>query len=164
MLKVQLETQEQTFNLIGEELHDNIGQLISSTRVLLGITERSLVDPPDTLHVADKTLEKAILDIRMLSKSLSKEWLSQFNLIENLKAECDRINLSQIFKIELITSQSNVPIDFNKQVMLFRIIQEAMQNGIKHSGASRMTISIAIEEILTIVIDDDGRALTFPEE
>lgn len=40
ILKTQLETQEETFHKIGEELHDNIGQLLSSTRMLLGIAER----------------------------------------------------------------------------------------------------------------------------
>lgn len=164
LLKARLETQEQTFNQIGEELHDNIGQLMSSTRMLLGITERSMSNPPDTLLVADKTLEKAIVDIRMLSKSLSSEWLTQFNLIENLKAECDRINVAQVFKIDLLAMQSKIPLEANVQVMLFRIVQEAIQNGIKHSGASNMQIDISIEEILTITISDDGKGFEASEK
>jgi signal transduction histidine kinase len=49
MLQVKLETQEDTFQLIGKELHDNIGQLLSTSRLLLGLTERNLEQPPETL-------------------------------------------------------------------------------------------------------------------
>ena len=64
ILKTQLETQEETFYQIGEEIHDNIGQLLSSTRLLLGITERSLSSIPDPFKTAQETLGKAILEIR----------------------------------------------------------------------------------------------------
>ena len=48
LLKTQLETQENTFRQIGEELHDNVGQLLSSTRILLVIAQRSIAEPPDS--------------------------------------------------------------------------------------------------------------------
>ena len=95
ILRTQLETQEDTFHQVGEELHDNIGQLLSSTRMLIGISERSMESVPDTLHTANETLGKAIQDLRMLSKSLNKEWLHQFNLLDNLRAEVERVNISR---------------------------------------------------------------------
>src|SRR3954471_1551140 len=70
ILKTQLETQENTFFQIGEEIHDNIGQLLSSTKMMLGLTERSLPSVPDLLRTAQETLGKAISELRALSKSL----------------------------------------------------------------------------------------------
>ena len=107
ILKTQLETQEDTFYQVGEEIHDNIGQLLSSTKMLLGLTERSLPSIPDPLRTAQETLGKAISELRALSKSLNKEWLHQFNVIQNLETEIERINSSHVLKLEL---QSNVKL------------------------------------------------------
>ncbi len=92
LLQSQIEVQEATFSALGKELHDNIGQLLSSTKMLLGITQRNMPNTPDTLMTAEETLGKAINELRSLSKSLTKEWLEQFKLIENLQPEVARIN------------------------------------------------------------------------
>ena len=60
ILQSQLETQEETLSQLGEELHDNVGQLLNSTKLLIGVAERSIVNPPETLVMANETLAKAI--------------------------------------------------------------------------------------------------------
>ncbi len=104
LLKTQLETQEETFLQIGNEIHDNVGQLLSSTKILIAITERSLPFVPDTLRTASETLAKAIQDLRSLSKTLNKEWLEKFNIIENLLLETERINASRTIRTTLTSS------------------------------------------------------------
>lgn len=163
LLKTQLETQENTFHQIGEELHDNIGQLLSSTRMLLGITERSLTEVPDTLRTADQTLAKAIQDLRMLSKSLNHEWLHQFNVLDNLEAEVLRINAARTVDIQLNTSVNTLPLNPESQVMLFRIIQEALHNSIKHAEATIISISISLADDIKVLIKDDGKGFNVNE-
>jgi signal transduction histidine kinase len=157
ILQTKLETQEDTFQQIGEELHDNIGQLLSSTKMLLGITERSLNEIPDTLNTAQEMLGKAINDLRSLSKSLNKDWLRQFNLIQILQAEVDRFNSVGSLELKLVSGVSFVPLPSEAQVMLFRVIQEAFQNCIKHSEASRIDVVIAFENDLNVLIEDNGK-------
>ena len=156
ILKTQLETQEETFYQIGEEIHDNIGQLLSSTKMLLGITERSLPNIPDPLRTAQETLGKAIAELRALSKSLNKEWLHQFNLIQNLETEIERVNTAHVLKMELQTTVRFLPLAPEAQVMLFRIIQEAMHNSIKHANAKSIRIAIELNELIRVSIADDG--------
>ena len=156
ILKTQLETQEDTFYQIGEEIHDNIGQLLSSTKMLLNITERSLPSIPDPLKTAQETLGKAIHELRALSKSLNKEWLHQFNLIQNLETEIERMNSAHIMKIELVCSVKVLPLAPEPQVMLFRIIQEAMHNSLKHSNAKTLRISINLKDKIEVSVADDG--------
>ena len=156
ILKTQLETQEETFYQIGEEIHDNIGQLLSSTKMLLGITERSLPSIPDPFKTAQETLGKAIIELRALSKSLNKEWLHQFNLIQNLETEIERINSAHLMQIQLYTSVKILPLAPESQVMLFRIIQEAMHNGLKHSNAKTMRITIDLNSLILVTVADDG--------
>jgi signal transduction histidine kinase len=156
ILKTQLETQEETFYQIGEEIHDNIGQLLSSTKLLLGITERSLHNVPDPLRTAQETLGKAIAELRSLSKSLNKEWLHQFNLIQNLETEIERISTANVIKVELQTNIKLLPLAPESQVMLFRIIQEAMHNSIKHANAKTIFIRIEMNGLINVSIVDDG--------
>lgn len=161
LLQSQIETQEETMGLLGKELHDNIGQLLSSTKMLIGVTERSLHNPPDTLLIAEDTLSKAINELRLLTKSLSKEWLQQFNFIENLTAEANRINASKKTTIAF-THPHKLPLEADKQIILFRIVQEAIQNAIKHAKAYFINISIVQKTaLLELTINDNGQGFDF---
>ncbi|MCO5292990.1 MAG: sensor histidine kinase [Chitinophagaceae bacterium] len=156
LLQSQMEVQENTFLHIGRELHDNVGQLLSTSRMLIGLTERSLEHPPDMLATANATLAKAINEIRSLSKSLDKEWLGQFNFSDNLMAEVNRINATNLIKATLnFNHHLNLPSE--KQIILYRIVQEAMQNAIKHGHCSHITIESQRDEgKMVIIIKDDG--------
>lgn len=158
ILQTQLETQEYSFNQISQELHDNIGQLLSSTKLLLGIAAMEMQTIPDTLKTAEQTVGKAIQDLRSLSKSLNKEWLHQFNLIENLEAEKDRINAARNIEVKLISQYEKLPLEPEAQVMLFRVVQEALQNSIKHAFPKHIIMQIKnTESHFELSIEDDGR-------
>lgn len=164
ILKTQLETQEATFYQIGEEIHDNIGQLLSSTKMLLGITERNFPTIPDPFRTAQETLSKAIIELRALSKSLNKEWLHQFNLIQNLETEIERISTAHVLHIELDTAVKVLPLAPESQVMLFRIIQEAMHNCVKHANAKSIRITIDLNDHILVSISDDGTGFQATEK
>lgn len=157
LMQAQLETQEDAFAQLGQELHDNIGQLLSTTKMLLGITERNLSEVPDTLKTAEETLGKAIQDIRALSKSLNREWLQQFNLLENLNNELERINTVGEVQTKMNTTLIGLPLPAESQVMLFRIVQEALQNCIKHAKAKNIQVTLITKnDDLELFIKDDG--------
>lgn len=157
LLQSQIEVQEATLSTLSQELHDNVGQLLSTAKMLLGITERNITNPPDTLITANETVGKAITEVRSLSKSLSKEWLEQFDLIKNLEAEVERVNSAKTMKIDLEHS-GKLTLKTDEQIILFRIIQEAIQNAIKHSGANNICISIFLEDRLLVTnIKDNGK-------
>lgn len=160
ILRTQLETQEGTFTQIGEELHDNIGQLLITAKVLLSITERSLPEVPDTLTTAHQTLAKAIRDLRGLSRALNKEWLAQFNLLENLQTEAERINAARVIEIQVHSTNEYLPLKPESQVILFRILQELLQNSIKHAEASLVLVQIdSDDEYIRIMVKDNGKGM-----
>jgi two-component system, NarL family, sensor kinase len=164
LLQAQMEVQEYTLFQLGQELHDNIGQLLSSTKLLLGVTERGLQQVPDSLRTAENTLGKAIQDLRSLTKSLNAEWLHQFNLVENLRSEVERIQVARQIAISFHADAAMLPLEPKEQVIAFRVIQEAIQNSIKHSGAATMQIDIAQEEgKINISVADDGQGFD-PED
>lgn len=157
LLQSQIEVQENTFQQIGKELHDNVGQLLGTSRMLMGLAERSLEHPPDTLLTANATLGQAISELRSLSKSLDKEWLEQFNFIQNLQLEINRINAGKQIAAKL-TFDKELYLSSARRIILFRIVQEAIQNAVKHSNCRHICISLKNENDLTIIsIQDDGK-------
>jgi signal transduction histidine kinase len=157
LLQSQLETQEETLNQLSIEIHDNVGQLLNSTKLLIGLTQRALAESPDTLTMADDTLAKAIQELRSLSKSLNKEWLQQFNFIENLEAEINRIKTVKSLQIQLFRP-ATLSLKADVQIILFRIVQEILQNCMKHAQAKKIGIRIKEDSgQLTIDISDDGK-------
>lgn len=156
-LKSQFEVQEQTFQQIGKELHDNVGQLLSTSRMLIGLTERELQNPPDTLLTANATLGQAINEIRSLAKSLDKEWLERFSFTENIQTMIERINAGKTIEVDYVQSVE-LPLRSDEQIILFRIVQEAIQNAVKHAAPTHMRIAVEQEEhYYRITVSDDGR-------
>ena len=128
--------------------------------MLLGITQRNLGASPETLTLAEQTIGKAITELRALSKSLDKEWLEQFDLIENLSTEISRINAGKMLSIEFSHS-GKFPLTSEKQIILFRIIQEGLQNIIKHANAKNIILKIkTIKQNLSVHIEDDGQGFS----
>lgn len=160
LLQSRIETQDETLNQLSKELHDNVGQLLNSAKLLIGITQRKLKEAPDTLAVANETLGTAINEMRSLSKSLNKEWLQQFDFIANLETEIKRINASQVLQITFLYDDEHFSLQTDAQIILFRIVQEALQNAIKHSGAKNISIVLKEKEnLFFLTITDDGKGL-----
>lgn len=156
LLKSQIEVQEATFSTLGKELHDNIGQLLSTAKMMISISQQQVVNPPAALNTAFETLGKALTEVRSISKMLNKEWLEQFNLLDNLASEAAHLNSSGIVTVQL-DADGPLSLNTDKQIILFRIIQEAIQNAIKHANANNIYITINTQNNWhNITIRDDG--------
>jgi signal transduction histidine kinase len=157
LLTTRLEAQEETLNQLSREMHDNVGQLLSSAKLLIGVTRRALVVPMEELQLAEETVSKAITELRSMSKSLNKDWLEKFNFIENLTAEADRINATKEFEMT-IHHPEEVNLPSEHQLVLFRIVQEAFQNSLKHGKANQIKIAVVQNEgEVHVVIEDNGK-------
>lgn len=157
LLKSRIEAQEETLSTVSKEIHDNVGQLVSSAKMLVNVAERKLPNVGDTLQQADQSLSKAIKELRALSKSLNTQWLEQFNFFENLQDEARRINASGEMTMT-ITHQEALTLSKDKQLILFRMVQESFQNSIKHGQATLIHIeAIQRDKGLVITIKDNGK-------
>ncbi len=157
LMQSQIEVQEHTSAALSKELHDNIGQLLSATKFLLAVTGRQMDVVPETLKTAEETVAKAIVDLRSLSKSLDRQWLKSFNLVENLRSETRRINAAREISLQFDSDYEELPLHPESQVMLFRVIQEALQNSIKHGNAAKIDVRIIrLKNNCHVIIQDDG--------
>lgn len=154
--QTKIEVQENTLSFIAKDLHDNIGQLLTSARMLLGITERSINTPPDTLLTANSILGDAISQLRSVSRTLDRDWLERFDLYGNLKFEAERLNKNSEKQISIIC-KIEIQLKPQNQIILFRVLQEFIQNAFKHGDAKSIDICFDTQkENLEITATDDG--------
>lgn len=156
ILKTRLEAQEETLTQLSAELHDNVGQLLSSSKLLIGVAGRDMSSAGEPLRMADETISKAIQELRALSKSINGEWLEKFSLIENLQAEADRLRALGNIKVSVLYPP-NLTLSSERQILLFRMAQESLQNAIRHGKATQILILLETEKEKTqMVITDNG--------
>ena len=164
LLQAQLEIQAQTFNTISEEIHDNVGQILSLAKVQLNIIDQSETTDKALLGDAKENISKAMTDLRDIAKGLSSERIRIVGLVATVEQEVQRINRTGIVHITLQQTGEEQKPDNQKQLILFRIIQESLQNIIKHAAASSVTILFTYrEEDFDIAITDNGKGFNFQQ-
>jgi two-component system NarL family sensor kinase len=163
LLKAQLEIQEQTFNMISMEIHDNVGQTLSLLMVQLNIMEqREQLDRP-LMAEARESVSKAMTDLRDLAKSMSTERVQHSNLQEMTAHEVRRMSNTGGIQVELSTEGEEYPLKNELKLIVFRMIQECFQNINKHAEATLLNIIFTYTaDFLTIIINDNGKG--FDEE
>ncbi|NEU09162.1 sensor histidine kinase [Flavihumibacter sp. R14] len=158
LLRSELEIQESTLNHVSREIHDNIGQVLSFVKLSLGAT-KDLSDNEKQVRIEESRdlISHVINDLRDLSKSLSYETVAAKGLVTTLQAELERINRSGNYIIEFDISGNNFPLGQKRELVIFRIFQESMQNILKHSEANRLKINLDYSpEMFNLKIHDDG--------
>src|ERR1700743_1060597 len=158
LLQSQLEIQEQSFNNISQEIHENVGQVVSLTKVQLNIIEQNEVLNRPILTEAKDNLSKAIVDLRDIARGLSPERIAHFQLTENVRTEVNRIQRIGFLFVNFKVEGRERELSADKRLISFRIIQECLQNIIRHSKAKEVTITFQCgEEGLGILVQDNAR-------
>lgn len=158
LLRSRLEMQEESFNAISMEIHDSVGQTLSLLKVQLNIIEQKEVLDKTLLTEAKANASKAMNDLRDIAKSLSTGHIQSLSLIEMAAQELRRIDTTGIVAGTLLTQGDEKPVQSEKKLILFRMVQESCQNIIKHSGATQIKIAIHFyDDELTIQISDNGK-------
>jgi two-component system, NarL family, sensor kinase len=158
LLKAQLEIKEQTLLNISQEIHDNIGQILSLVKLSLTtlVIEDQVVS--QKVSVAKDLVGKVIHDLRNLSRSLNTDHIHALKLSEALQFELELIEKTGLYQTQLIVSGQEVMIDEQKRLIVFRIAQEVLQNIIKHAGASQICVSLAYTPArLLLSLQDNGK-------
>jgi signal transduction histidine kinase len=158
LLKTRMEIQEETLNYISRELHDNVTQVLSFVKLNLGVFVKSLQES-DKIKLNDnrELIAQTINDLRNLSKSLSFEHISSFGLLKTMETEAGRINRSGIIKLVLTTEGDIYSLGEQRELVIFRIFQEALNNALKHAQATNFKIGLYYQEqMFNLTIEDDG--------
>ena len=158
LFKTQLEIQEQTFQHISREIHDNI--TLSLTLAKLHLHTLDINNRETAATKVDTSIElvsKTITQLSDISKGLNAEVIIEQGLLRAVEDEIKRIEQTGIFCIHYSVSGEPVYLDAKKELIIFRIIQEAFNNIIKHAEAKKTELSLHYyHSQLYITISDDG--------
>lgn len=159
ILQSRIEIQEQTFQNISREIHDNIGQKLSLAKLRLNTLEINNVNSiQENLDQAINMIGESISDLSDISRSMSSEMILNNGLIRALEFETEQMQKSGKYKIELTVKGDGRFMDAKMELVLFRIVQEALNNIMKHSDASNICIIMNFsEDALLLDIQDNGK-------
>jgi signal transduction histidine kinase len=155
LMQAELESQESERRKLSADLHDSIGGMLSTIRVGISTMAKALPNP----HAIDETkkmLDDTISSVRRISRDLMPSTLEKFGLTYAIKELCERFE--QTAKINIVFMENgDIPkLGSQRELMLFRIAQELLNNAVKHSQASQIEVSTHVGDILLICVEDDG--------
>jgi len=154
-----IEAQEKERTEIGKELHDNVNQILGASNLYINTAMTDEDMRQELLERSTELVSKAINEIRKISKSLITPGLREIGLIESIEDIIDDLRLTrQDLQIELdLQNISEEQIEDRRKLTLFRIVQEQLNNIVKHAKATRVLIRLSIEGTSTVLsVADNG--------
>ncbi|MFZ6014479.1 MAG: sensor histidine kinase [Bacteroidota bacterium] len=154
MLQAELESQETERRRLAADLHDSIGGMLSTIRVGVSTMSKLLPDP-QSIDQTKQMLDDTITSVRRISRDLMPSTLEKFGLVHALKELCERFQSTSKIPIHF-QEYGDTKLDKNKELMVFRIVQELLNNAIKHAQASEIQVALQNEDQLYVIVEDDG--------
>jgi hypothetical protein len=141
---------------MARELHDNVGQLLTVAQ--LGVDHVLADGATDTRLVAARdTLEHGIGELRRLGRDLNTDLWQQRSLVDAISAEADRIERVARVRVHVEVQGTPPVLPPDHTTILFRVLQEAVNNTLKHSRADTLTITLAAGPPWSLTLSDNGR-------
>lgn len=166
LLKSQLEIKEQTLQHIAYELHDNLGQMASLIKI--NLTTLQLEDPLNAARKIEDTkdlVRQLIMDLKSLSVDLNSDRIVQLGLIRGIESEVEKLNKTGRFVAVLEGDGLTPSLTPHTTIILFRMVQEIINNMVKHSEATRLNIRFYVTgNLFTLVIVDNGVGFNLEEK
>jgi signal transduction histidine kinase len=159
-----IQAQETERSLIGLELHDNINQVLTTVKLHNEMVLDGIGDPKILLTRASKYLQNCIDEIRNLSKQLSAPTLGKISLEESVQDLIDSINVASKIKItRQISGLNNSVLKQDLHLGIYRILQEQLNNVLKHSEASEVFIQLEKRKgMIRLLVTDNGKGFVVP--
>lgn len=159
LLSSKVEIQEQTLQYISRELHDNIGQIASLVK--LNLNTISLSDSEKAAKKIANTKElmsQLLIDLKLLSTSLNTDKIAKIGIIKAIQIEVEKMNKIGLFLVSLEVDNNLPIIDSEREIIIFRMVQEVLNNTMKHSEAANIKVYLNYgNKIFDIIISDDGK-------
>jgi two-component system, NarL family, sensor kinase len=144
ILRTQLEIQEQTLQNISQEIHDNIGQLISVVKINLNSIEEEMEENPhqEMIVTTNKLVSEVSDALRHLAKGINPDFVEQYGLVACIQNEQERLQNIVAFHINFYVKGDPYKLDISKEFVLYRVLQENLNNIIKHARATEVNITL----------------------
>lgn len=160
-IDAMLKGQEEERSRIAKDLHDGVGSLLSGTKLSFMTVKENLTLTRDNSVLFDKSLsllDNSIRDLRKVAHNLMPEALVKYGLKDALRDFCDSIQSSSNIKVIYQHFGENRKLNSTAEVFTYRIIQELVNNAMKHAEANQVIVQLSVSENkIEIAVEDDGK-------
>jgi two-component system, NarL family, sensor kinase len=156
-----VEAEENERKRIAGDLHDGVGQMMSAAKMNLSAMEAEIPFANDNQRkVYEKVLtlvDESCKEVRSVSHNMMPNALLKSGLASAIREFINQID-TRVIKIDLYTEGLNEKLDSNVETVLYRVVQECVNNVIKHAGANHLDISlIKDKDGIAATIEDNGK-------
>lgn len=156
-----LKGQEEERSRLAKDLHDGLGGLLSGVKFSLSNMKDNLIITPDNMAVFERSLDMidtSIKELRRVAHNMMPEMLTKFGLDEALNEYCNTINATKLLAVKYQSHGMQSRIDKSSEIIIYRIIQELLNNTLKHAEATEAFVQlIKGNDRLNIVVEDNGK-------
>ncbi len=154
-----IQTQDNERKRLASELHDGVGQNLSFLSNALKQLEKKPDD--ETLHSASRISRETVNEIRFISHQLHPHILDQLGLVAAIESISDHIEEQTKVRCDVHADIDADNLDSSTQLHIYRIVQESLNNAIKHSQANHIEVNLTQEsQRIILSIADNGNGLT----
>lgn len=167
LLQSRLEVQEQSFKYFSEEIHDNIGQVLSLVKLQIYKIAKTTTEPAqkEDINTITELMTKAITDLRNLSHTANGTYVLNAELAQIIQKELHYISSARNINCTFSTEGKPYPIDQERKLLIFRIIQKSLSNAIKHGEPDQLHVSLGYTPDRFIVsVSDNGSGFDVNED
>jgi PAS domain S-box-containing protein len=166
ILNAILETEENERERFAKDLHDGLGPLLSSIEIYINIIQSGKAGPDEVNKLLDyiKGLTaEANLNVKEISNNLRPSVISRFGLIAAINSVCDKLNKTGVVAVSIQADAfPDKKVSKDVEVTLFRVVNELINNTLKHAYAKKISIRFGLEkEQLMLLYSDDGIGFDF---
>jgi signal transduction histidine kinase len=156
-----LKGQEEERSRLAKDLHDGLGGLLSGVKFSLSNMKDNLIITPENMAVFERSLDMidtSIKELRRVAHNMMPEMLTKFGLDEAVKEYCNTINATKLLAVKYQSHGMVSRIDKSTEIIVYRIIQELLNNTLKHAAATEIFVQLIREDSrLNVVVEDNGK-------
>jgi two-component system NarL family sensor kinase len=162
MMEVEMQSRENERIRLSKEIHDGVGVMLQALRATTLAVARNASE--EDRHELGELINEITETVRSMAYDLMPATLEKFGLRETLDELCTRLNRYND-KMQFVFSCEGPDrlLDSWQQLVLYRMVQEATNNAIKHAAATEIRISMDWgEDALLLSVSDNGKGFEFP--
>jgi len=159
-----LKGEEQERTRLAKDLHDGLGGMLSGIKYSLSNMKENLIMTPDNVQAFERSidmLDSSIREMRRVAHNMMPEILIKYGLDIALKEFCNEIDRSGVIHTNYQSiDMDKTTVSQTTAVTVYRIVQELVNNAIKHAGAENVLVQAHIseaEKLLALTVEDDGK-------
>lgn len=164
VLQAMMDGEERERGRIAAQLHDGIGGMISAIKMHLGISklENEAIGKSEAYQQGLHLLEDMAKEVRKTAHNLMPEVLHKYGLEEAIRLHCRSVS-NKTLEVHFQSYNLHKKISSNAELIIYRIVQELLNNAVKHAGCTEILTDLSQDEkSMTITVEDNGKGFSPP--